>query len=147
MEGVGAEGLVAAFQASDVALGDTLIQLRHAGLLFPFTFSCSHLDIGSSCGGCRISKSKFEALVDGVEENATKFLDVLLLEGLGRGPVEALGQRLRRGVLVTRKLQIGEEALQLVRDAVVLAPVDLRVVPVRVDMLAHLRRHEKSLNQ
>ena len=41
-----------------------------------------------------------------------------------------------------RELQVGEELLELVRDAVVFAAVDVWVVPVGVDVLPDFRRHE-----
>ena len=59
--------------------------------------------------------------------------------------MEALGQRLGRRVRVPRHLQVGEQLLQLVWDAVVFRAVGGFVVPVGVDVLTHLRRHEERL--
>ena len=61
--------------------------------------------------------------------------------------MEALGESLGGGVSVARQLQIGEKLLELVGNAVLFGPVDGRIVPVRVDVLADLGCHEERLDQ
>jgi hypothetical protein len=64
-------GLIATLLAFDVTLGQALVKI-------------SHRCVVSRCQRNFITRVevKLEALIDGVEENATKLLHVLLLEAL-----------------------------------------------------------------
>jgi len=59
--------------------------------------------------------------------------------------MEGFGQRVGSGLGVARDLQVGEEALELVRDAVVFRTVQLGVVGEGKDTLTELWCHEQSL--
>ena len=59
--------------------------------------------------------------------------------------MEAFGEGLSRGICVPGQLQVGEQFLQLVRDAIVLTPMDLGIISIRVDMFADLGCHEECL--
>lgn len=71
----------------------------------------------------------FEALLDGIEKDAHKLLNILLLEALAVVPLEAACQLIghREGCLGA--LKCGEELLELIYDTVFLRGVDGLVVP------------------
>lgn len=92
-------------------------------------------------------KGESETLINRIEKNATKLLDVLLLETLVRCPMEALGEARGDSKRTTRDLQVGKQLLELVRDAVVLAAMHLRIVGIRKDMASDFRSHEKGLQK
>ena len=61
--------------------------------------------------------------------------------------METLCQRLGGSKGVSGELEVGEQLLELVGDAVVLAPVEAGVIPIRVDVVSDLGRHEEGLDQ
>jgi hypothetical protein len=138
LEAIFPNRLVATCKALDEALGSTLVQLRHAGLRL-----VKHFVVG--CSG--VVQAQVETRVDCVEKNTTKLLDVLLLKGFTACPVETFCKSLCGCPCIPGQLEVSEELLKLVGDAVVFATVDLGVVPVGVDVLSDLGRHEKRLNQ
>ena len=71
----------------------------------------------------------FEALLDGIEEDTHKFLDILLLEALAVVPLEAACQLIGHREGRFGALKCSKELLELIDDAVFLRGVDCLVVP------------------
>lgn len=77
-------------------------------------------------GGLRV----LAALLDGVEEDIAELLDVVLHERIAGRPTEAVDQGLGVHELLAglQELQLGEQVLQLQRNAVLLLDLDLLIV-------------------
>ena len=83
LEAIFSNRLVSTLQTLDEALGPALVHLGHARLV-----KVDHFTVGLGW----TAETEPEACVDCVEKNATKLLNILLLERLRACPVETLSQ-------------------------------------------------------
>ena len=80
-------------------------------------------------------------MLNGVKENSAELLDIMLLKAHGSFPTKALGKALGIHEVATGKLQVCEELLKLVRDAIVFISVEVFVVGPGVDKRSEFRCH------